>query len=196
MAGTDVTCTVESQETIDIFKANQGNPVRILRPVDCSQPYDTAFSFSNPTDDDRNNRHLRLQRASGAFAGGEIIKRGDMIVMTGSAPPTPDSIVYALVNGGTVCEWRHVPAESKCITRNAGGTVDIIASNISDLSFNYMLDDGTEETPLRYQQDKGSSGYHNGSDIIHIPAFGWGQDPTAHVYCEKYGTGDSNSGKA
>lgn len=144
-SGTDtVTCTVEKPETVDIFKANTGNTLRIVRPVDGSRLFDTAFSFSNPTDTDRTNRQLNLTRATGTFGTSDVIKRGDMIVMTPSAATDSDTIGFALVAGGTTVNGVTCPANQQCITRNANGTANIIASNISNLQFTYILDNYSE----------------------------------------------------
>jgi prepilin-type N-terminal cleavage/methylation domain-containing protein len=139
-----VTCKVETMEDVDIFKANQGNLLRIIRPVDGSRLFDTTFSFSEPTETDRTNRQLNLQSTSGPFTTEEVIKRGDMIVMTATVPPASDTVGYAIVNGGTVVNSVTCPANQQCITRIANGAAEIIASNISNLAFNYILDDYTE----------------------------------------------------
>jgi prepilin-type N-terminal cleavage/methylation domain-containing protein len=143
-----VTCPVESEEAVDAFAANLDQKVRILRPLDCSQPVATEFTFHNPTDADRTNKQLILEQA-GTFTGSETIKRGDMIVMTPTDPATgSDSVVYALVNGGTVVNGVTCPQNQQCIKRdiiaNGSSNPDIIASNISGLNFGYILDDGTE----------------------------------------------------
>jgi prepilin-type N-terminal cleavage/methylation domain-containing protein len=142
-----VTFTVNSQDDIDLFKANQGNPVRILRPSNCSQPINTEFTFPAPTDADRTNRQLTLETTT-AFATTETIKRGDMIVMTSSTPPAFDSVVYTLVNGGTNVNGITCPQGQQCITRtritNGTSDEDIIANDISGLNFGYILDNGTE----------------------------------------------------
>jgi len=140
-AGNTVTCTVESEAAVDIFAANPGNPVRIFRPVDCSQPFTTTYSV---TATNQSTPSLTLQRTTGSFVGGEVLKRGDVIAMTGDAPD-PNTVVYSAVDGGTVVNSVTCPQNQRCIVRNANGTPDIIASNISSLSFSYILDDYTEE---------------------------------------------------
>jgi len=143
-AGTDtVTCTVESPETVDVFNANSGNPVLIIRPVDGSQPHATTFSI---TASDRTAKTLTLQRASGTFAAGDVIKRSDMIAMTGTGAPDPNSVVYALVDAGTTVNGVTCPQNQRCLTRTVNGTADIIAGYISSLKFNYVLEDYSEET--------------------------------------------------
>jgi prepilin-type N-terminal cleavage/methylation domain-containing protein len=142
-AGTDtVICTVESPETVDVFTANTGNPVRIVRPVDCSQPFATTYLV---TATNRTPPSLTLKRSIGNFAVGDVLKRGDMIVMTETGAPDPNTITYSAVNGGTVVNGITCPTNQRCIVRNANGTPDIIASNISSLNFSYILDDYTEE---------------------------------------------------
>jgi Tfp pilus assembly protein PilW len=147
--GNTVACTVESQETIDAFAANPGQPVRILRPIDCGQPVATEFTVQNPiTEADRTNKQLTLVQ-TGTFTGSETIKKGDMIVMTSTDPATgSDSIAYRLVNGNTVVNGVTCPQNQMCITRtsisNATPNPNIIASNISALDFGYILDDGNE----------------------------------------------------
>jgi prepilin-type N-terminal cleavage/methylation domain-containing protein len=147
-AGDTVTCQVESPETVDVFTANPGKAVRIFRPVDCSQPFTTAYLV---TSTNRATPSLTLQRTSGSFAGGEVIKRGDMIAMTEDVAYEPNTIVYAVVAGGTDVSGVICPQNQQCIVRNANGTGvittgEIIASNISSLNFAYILDDYTEAT--------------------------------------------------
>jgi prepilin-type N-terminal cleavage/methylation domain-containing protein len=147
VAGNTVTCTVESPEMVDVFLANPGKAVRIFRPVDCSQPFTTAYSV---TGTNRATPSLTLQRTSGSFVGGEVIKRGDMIAMTEDVTYDPDTIAYAVVDGGTDVSGVICPQGQRCIVRNANGTGvittgEIIASNISSLNFSYILDDYTEE---------------------------------------------------
>ena len=122
-AGTDtVTCTVESPETVDTFNANSGNPVRIIRPVDSSQPFTSAITFT-VTATNRATPSLTLQRSAGNFAAGDVIKRGDMIAMTGTGAPDPNTntIVYTVVDGGTIVNGITCPQNQRCIVRNANG---------------------------------------------------------------------------
>jgi prepilin-type N-terminal cleavage/methylation domain-containing protein len=139
---TSVTCTVETPEAVDVFKANSGNTLRIVRPVDGSRLFDTAFSIDTDTGYDRTNKRLILTREDGGtFGGSDVIKRGDMIVMTPAAATATDNIQYGIVAGGTLT----CPANQQCIARTAnGGTPEIIAGNISNLQFTYILDDYNE----------------------------------------------------
>ncbi len=150
-----VTCTVESPEAVDIFNANAGIPMRIIRPVDCSQPFTSAVTFST-TATDRAASTLTLQRSGGTFAAVDKIKKGDMIAMTGTAPD-PNTVKYGVVDAGTAVNSVTCPQNQKCMVRTANctdidsvcytnGTSNIIASNISGLTFNYILDDNTEES--------------------------------------------------
>ncbi|MHC1698474.1 MAG: PilW family protein [Geobacteraceae bacterium] len=140
-AGATVTCTVESPAAVDVFTANPGNPVRIFRPVDCSQPFATTYSV---TATNRTTPSLTLQRDVGTFAGGEVLKRGDVIAMTGSGAPDPNTIVYSAVDGGAVVNGVTCPQNQRCIVRTANGTPELIASNISRLRFAYIFDDYSE----------------------------------------------------
>ncbi|MRR05781.1 MAG: prepilin-type N-terminal cleavage/methylation domain-containing protein [Deltaproteobacteria bacterium] len=137
-----VTCIVESEEAVDVFTANPGNPVRIFRPVDCSQPFSTTYSV---TATDQSAQSLTLRRDDSVnFAAGDVLKRGDMIAMTGPGAPDPNTVEYSAVDGGAVVNGVTCPQNQRCIVRNANGTADIIASNISSLRFAYIYDDYTE----------------------------------------------------
>ena len=72
-------------------------------------------------------------------AGTGSIKPGDMVVRTGTGP-YPNNITYSLVAGGGC------PAGQNCLQRNAndGTGAQIIATNITNLQFMYLLDNGTE----------------------------------------------------
>jgi prepilin-type N-terminal cleavage/methylation domain-containing protein len=137
-----VTCTVESEAAVDVFAANPGNPVRIFRPVDCSQPFPTTYSV---TATNLATPSLTLKRDDSVnFAVGDVLKRGDVIAMTGTGAPDPNTVVYSAVNGGAVVNGVTCPQNQRCIVRTANGTAEIIASNISSLRFAYIFDDYTE----------------------------------------------------
>ncbi len=151
-----VTCTVESADAVDIFDANSGNPVKLIRPVDCGQPFATTYSV---TASDRTAPSLTLKRSSGYFSAGDVIKRGDMIAMSDAGAPDPNTITYTVVDSGTVVNNVACPQNQRCLVRIANctdvdstcftnGTSNIIAGYISNpgLQLSYLQDNSTTET--------------------------------------------------
>ena len=147
---------VKSSGDVDVFKENRGNPVRLIRPIDCTQPISATFSIY--TSNGGTTRSMTLQKPA-LFASGDSIKRGDMIAMTETGAPDPNTVKYSVVNGGTVVNSVTCPQNQKCLVRIANctdadatcytnGTSNIIAGNISNLQFSYMLNDSSEtDTP-------------------------------------------------
>ncbi|WP_172399723.1 PilW family protein [Geothermobacter hydrogeniphilus] len=117
--------TVEVPAMVDRFKV--GDSVRIYRPQSGSQPYSalplTVQSLSG----------IRTITIAGFGSLAEPIQynAGDVIVRIGAGAPDPSSITWTL-NGTD-------------LTRQAdNGGQQVVADNISQLQFDYILSDGTE----------------------------------------------------
>lgn len=136
-----------SVDSVDNFDSNDVNDsvVRIIRPQDNNQAV-TPVTFTVTG--------VRASLACGLAAapclilqardvGSGSINSSDMIVRTGTTTSEtyPNTIQYAYSAGavGTTCS-------SNCLTRavNGAATGDVIANNITNLQFSYILDTGAE----------------------------------------------------
>lgn len=79
---------------------------------------------------------LTLQNNSGATATGTL-NNGYLIVKSGAVYPS--TVAYSMITGG------NCPAGQNCIARSVnGGAQQILANNITNIQFQYVMDDGTE----------------------------------------------------
>ncbi|PNU19195.1 hypothetical protein C2E25_13695 [Geothermobacter hydrogeniphilus] len=118
--------TVEVPAMVDRFSA--GDSVRIYRPQSGSQPYSAL-----PLTVQSVNSGTRTITIAGFGSLAEPIQynTGDVIVRIGAGAPDPSSITWTL-NGTD-------------LTRQAdSGGQQVVADNISQLQFDYILNDGTE----------------------------------------------------
>lgn len=115
-------------EMVDRFES--GDNVRLYRPQSGEQPY--SAQPLTVTSVDRTNRTISI---AGFAAPSEPVqyRAGDVIVRVGAGAPDPSTISWTLT--GTD------------LTRATnGGAAATVASNISSISFSYLLDDGSEVT--------------------------------------------------
>ncbi len=143
---------VDSPESVDGLLGTGTNTVRLIRPIDRSNPMvDTYLVLDqNPPNTDRGARKVTMTRPAGNdFVADTTITAGDIIAATG--PPVPpgtdppagaDTITYAL----TPCPGS--PAQ-QCLGRtvNQAAEPEIIAGPISALQFNYLYTKGSEDKP-------------------------------------------------
>jgi len=131
--------TVESPEATDMFTV--GDTVRIIRPLDSSQPIDSTFSVDGVN---RAGPSLVFRR-SPDFAAGVTIQAGDMVAKTGTGA-RPDTIIYSLVSAGSVVNGFTCPENQSCLKKSVNGVENIIGTNLAALRVSYILDDATETT--------------------------------------------------
>ena len=133
LAGLDTTFPVDSAEAVDGFGTTTNNKVRIIRPQDGSQPIDAILTVNG-----RAPAAIPPTLTIGTTAAVPYLK-GDIIVRTTTGAANPHTIQYAQSAAavGTTCS-------SNCLTRVANGTTDVIANNITALTFSYLTDIGTE----------------------------------------------------
>lgn len=134
--GSSTDLTLESTDAVAQFSS--GHSVRIIRPQDSSQPLGSVIC----TVTGASGTTLTL---SGATTG-VILVPGDIVARTKAGGAHPNTVVYSVVTGGSC------PAGQQCIARNANGDGnEIVANNISNLQFRYILTDNTEvDVPTDY----------------------------------------------
>ena len=138
-----------SVDSVDNFDSNDVNNsvVRIIRPQDNSQAVPVTFTVTG----------VRASLSCGTAAapclilqarapGSGSINRNDMIVRTGTTASEtyPNTIAYSVTSTG------ECPSGQNCIQRDPG-TAAIVANNITNLQFSYILDTGAETaTPVDF----------------------------------------------
>ena len=143
--GDSVNLSVDSLGSFDNNDVNN-SVVRIIRPetreesVNNPNPVDfTVTAVSNTAACGAAASPCLTLRAN--IAGSGSITTADMIVRTGTASPGtyPNTIAYSVFNGG------NCPAGQNCLGRNVNvaGNV-VVAANITDLQFRYIMDGGAE----------------------------------------------------
>lgn len=115
-------------DSVDNF-AN-GDSVRIITPQDGSERITGPLTVNAPP--------AAPNLTIGTTAVVSYLN-GDMIVRTTAAAANPNTVQYAYSAAavGTTCT-------SNCLTRVANGTTNVVANNITNLQFSYILDDNTE----------------------------------------------------
>lgn len=138
-AGTEIFFTVA--ENAYFFSVEDPRQVvRIIRPIDRSQPINTTFTVEGVGTVAASCGgvvppclKLRSTGGTGSTVG---FRRGDMVVRTGTTASEtyPGRVEYSLVTGGGCTSGQY------CIQRSVNGTAAIIANNIAGLQFRYQTD--------------------------------------------------------
>lgn len=133
-------------EQVDGFTAGAGvtgDLALIIRTQDRSQPGGAGNAF-RVTAANRVASTITLGLDTGSTDIAPTYSRGDMIIKVDSKTP-PSTIQYCLgpvANCGstvTTC-----PKGQLCVMRVVNGTASVIAQNLQDMQFRYLLDDNTE----------------------------------------------------
>ena len=153
-AGSTITLTVEAPATttspniVDGFA--DGDNVRIVRPVDGSQPISGTQSLVVSGNPDRGvfgtaSPTITLGKSTGGFMAGDVLVPGDMIVKVGTDAAYPMTVDYYMVGGGVTVNGYTCPNNQQCLVRQVNGTAaDIVATELSSLRFSYLSDSGAE----------------------------------------------------
>lgn len=136
-AGTPIFFTVAENAYFSVEDIRQ--VVRIIRPIDRSQPINTTFTVEGVGTAPAScvgvaPPCLKLLPLGGA--GSTVtFRRGDMVVRTGTTAfeTYPGRVEYKLVTAGCT-------SGQHCIERSVNGTAAIIANNIAGLQFRYQTD--------------------------------------------------------
>ena len=154
-AGSTITLTVEAPATatspniVDGFA--DGDNVRIVRPVDGSEPVSPIRSLVVSGTPDRGvfgttSPTLTLKKSdNSSFTAGDVLVPGDMIVKVGTDAAYPMTVDYYMVGGGVTVNGYTCPNNQQCLVRQVNGTAaDIVATELSSLRFSYLSDSGAE----------------------------------------------------
>ena len=152
---TTITLTVEAPATatspniVDGFA--DGDKVRIVRPVDGSEPVSGTRSMVVSGTPDRGvfgttSPTLTLKKSdNSSFTAGDVLVPGDMIVKVGTDAAYPMTVDYYMVGGGVTVNGYTCPNNQQCLVRQVNGTAaDIVATELSSLRFSYLSDSGAE----------------------------------------------------
>lgn len=140
------TIGVDTKESVDGLLGTGATTVRIIRPIDMSDPISTMGSYlviDNSTD--RETSAMVLKRPNNDPFFGEVsIAPGDVIAAAGPSPVNDryDTITYSIA----ACD----PTSSlQCLHRkvNNDDPAEIIAGPLSSLQFNYLYTRGGEDEP-------------------------------------------------
>ncbi|MEE9591719.1 MAG: prepilin-type N-terminal cleavage/methylation domain-containing protein [Thermodesulfobacteriota bacterium] len=133
---------VMSASEVDRFEI--GDIARIINPGERGQPLNAYFTVTG-----KNSGVPSLTLTSSANGTNVKFKRGDIIARTGSSAPDtyPNTILYC-VGPDAACgpAVTTCPAGQSCLIRIANNTPSIVATNMTDLQFRYILDGSTAET--------------------------------------------------
>ncbi len=143
---TDVPIRVASAEMAQLLQ--DGNYVRIIRPGDFGQPVDRVLKVTGVSVADPANPTVTVRwfDAVGTYRTGYMIVRVlDLNTDTDGNPNTnppvnPSTIQYYLEDDPGSSD----SAQMRLVRYPSDGTRDRVATNITSLTFNYLLDDGTE----------------------------------------------------
>lgn len=144
-AGTDIIFTVDSNDAFSVETTRQ--VARIIRPANSTEPVVTTYTVEGVRNTDATcapkTAPCLVLRPTVGVGTSVTFARGDIIARTGTTTSEtyPNTIQYAYSAGavGTTCS-------SNCLTRavNGAATGDVIANNITNLQFSYILDTGAE----------------------------------------------------
>lgn len=144
-AGTDIIFTVDSNDAFSVETTRQ--VARIIRPANSTEPVVTTYTVEGVRNTDATcapkTAPCLVLRPTVGVGTSVTFARGDIIARTGTTASEtyPNTIQYAYSAGavGTTCS-------SNCLTRavNGAATGDVIANNITNLTFSYILNDGSE----------------------------------------------------
>lgn len=142
-ATTDVAFFVAEDSMMDPFLAQMTNPgtlrVRIIRPSDGSQPFDSDLILTKYATSDFEIARVSRKLDIRGFASASLInyKSGDLIALVADGAPDPSTITWNL-NAGNL----------QRITDNGTGAAvtSVVATNVGAVQFAYLDDNGNAFT--------------------------------------------------
>jgi prepilin-type N-terminal cleavage/methylation domain-containing protein len=162
----DFSLNVDSTTSLGNF--NTGDIVRIMRPELMSEATGSAgslYSVSGISTSPVPLMNLHYMSGSGIQPDTSTpFKRGDVIAMVTSAAPgyvNPNTAVYSLAAGGSC------PLGQTCIIRSENGVSNVVATNIANLTFTYIMDDSSN---TEVNQIPAPPNYPNLTDVAKIKA--------------------------
>jgi prepilin-type N-terminal cleavage/methylation domain-containing protein len=157
---TDFSVTMDSTASLGNFSS--GDYVRIMRPELMTEATGTAGSLYSVT----GTATMPSPTMNLHYTGSGIqpdtstpFKRGDVIAKVTNTAPNPNTISYSLGVGGSC------PAGQTCIMRSENGVNNVVATNIANLTFTYIMDDSTN---TEVNQIPAPPNYPNPTDAVKI----------------------------
>jgi prepilin-type N-terminal cleavage/methylation domain-containing protein len=160
---TDFSVTADSATSLGNF--NSGDIVRIMRPELMTEATGTAgslYSVSGIITTPVPSMNLHYTGSGIQPDTSTPFKRGDVIAKVTNAGPGyghPNTITYSLGVGGSC------PAGQTCIMRSENGVNNVVATNIANLTFTYIMDDSTN---TEVNQIPAPPNYPNPTDAVKI----------------------------
>jgi prepilin-type N-terminal cleavage/methylation domain-containing protein len=159
---TDFTVAVDSTTSLGNF--NPGDHVRIIRPELMSEATGTAGSLYTVSSVAATpSPVMNLHYVSGIQPDTSTpLKRGDVVsqvTSTTSGYVHPNTVIYSMGAGGDC------PPGQVCIIRWDNGVSNVIATNIANLAFTYIMDDSTNS---EVNQIPAPPNYPNLTDVTKI----------------------------
>lgn len=143
-AGTPIAFTVTSPTEASFFST--GDIARVVDPSIMGQPAATAFTVTSV-----NTATPSLTLTPVSSTSSALFKKGSLVVKTGESFPDtfPGTVHYCLgPSAGCAPAVTTCPAGSTCLMRIVNGTPSaesVLARNISDVQFRYIIDGTTME---------------------------------------------------
>ncbi len=159
---TDFTVAVDSAASLSNFSV--GDFVRIMRPELMTEATGTTGSLYTVNSIAATpSPVMNLHYVSGIQPGTSAsFKRGDLIGLVTNAGPGyvhPNTVIYSLGAGGSC------PSGDVCITRSENGVGNVVATNMANLTFTYIMDDSTN---TEVNQIPAPPNYPNLTDVTKI----------------------------
>jgi len=166
LAGTTSDFTLNVDSTTSLGNFTTGDIVRIMRPELMTEATGTTgslYSVSSISTSPGPSVNLHYISASGIQPNASTpFKRGDVIAKVTNASPgyvNPNMVAYGLGVGGSC------PVGQTCIIRTENGVSNVIATNIANLTFTYIMDDATN---TEVNQIPAPPTYPNQTDVVKI----------------------------
>ena len=169
LAGTTSDFTLNVDSTTSLGNFTTGDIVRIMRPELMTEATGTTgslYSVSSISTSPGPSVNLHYISASGIQPNASTpFKRGDVITNVTNAAPgyvNPNTVAYSTC---TVATCPSCPIGQTCILRSENGVGNVIATNIANLVFTYIMDDATN---TEVNQIPAPPTYPNLTDVVKI----------------------------
>jgi prepilin-type N-terminal cleavage/methylation domain-containing protein len=169
LAGATSDFSLNADSTASLGNFTTGDIVRIFRPELMTEATGTTgslYSVSSISTSPSPVVNLHYISASGIQPNVSTpFKRGDVIAKVTNASPgfaNPNTVAYGLC---TVAICPACPTGQTCIMRTENGVGNVIATNIANLAFTYIMDDATN---TEVNQIPAPPTYPNQTDVVKI----------------------------
>ncbi len=147
VAGTPITLTISSSDNVNFFKV--GDIVRIISGADKSQPVNTYFTITALVA----GPPATISMSPAVSGATTLFKSGYIIARTASSAPDtyPNTIQYCIGPAAACANGVTCTTGQTCLMRivnNSPGADSVVATNIQNLDFKYILDGSTAEVDV------------------------------------------------